>query len=583
MHRYLCGIAVAAAFALPAQAADMPLKAPPPAAPAWTGFYLGLGIGFRGTVDDPTVTSGTETVAGTPPFDIFGNCLPTAMTAYAGACSSGEPMDGTAFRVAPFWGYNLQIAPRWVVGVEGDWGWANQKTSLSGMIYPAPGPGSEYPWTGNPNDTFAVRTTWDASARARVGFLVNPSVMLYGTGGAAWMHIESTSTCDTATYMRLIGFCSAGQLSPSIITDATTKLGWTAGAGVEARIWSHWLARAEYRYADFGAVHNIDTRTSTSSPTFTDVFSYDLRLRTHTVTFGIAYLFGDAPTLPGAPILRAPIDQAPAADVSWTGLYLGVGAGLRADQSRGTVTSDTDIIGGAPINRLAGFFGCADVPCTLGEPFNGFSAKIAPYFGYDWQIARQWVAGVEGDWAWADHTTTLTGMIYPMQIPNSLGNAYFTGNVNDNFSIRTTWDASARGRLGYLVTPTMLLYATGGAAWLHVESTSTCNTISSQNSQCPAGFIDRADIADSTTKLGWTVGGGFEAALGGRWFARAEYRYSDYGTISNTDTRNCIAAICATIGGESTIIGYDVKVRTHTALLGLAYKFNWDRPITARD
>jgi opacity protein-like surface antigen len=29
----------------------------------------------------------------------------------------------------------------------------------------------------------------------------------------------------------------------------------------------------------------------------------------------------------------------------------------------------------------------------------------------------------------------------------------------------------------------------------------------------------------------------FEAALWSDWIARAEYRYSDFGTITNTDTR----------------------------------------------
>ena len=33
--------------------------------------------------------------------------------------------------------------------------------------------------------------------RARIGYLVNPSFVINGAAGPAWMHIEQTSTCDS--------------------------------------------------------------------------------------------------------------------------------------------------------------------------------------------------------------------------------------------------------------------------------------------------------------------------------------------------------------------------------------------------
>jgi outer membrane immunogenic protein len=82
---------------------------------------------------------------------------------------------------------------------------------------------------------------------------------------------------------------------------------------------------------------------------------------------------------------------------------------------------------------------------------------------------------------------------------------------------------------------------------------------------CAPGSLSPATITDSTNNLGWTIGGGFEAALWPNWIARAEYRYSDFGTITNTDTR--------TNGGGvppaplSLIVTYDLT-------FALAYKFN---------
>jgi outer membrane immunogenic protein len=61
---------------------------------------------------------------------------------------------------------------------------------------------------------------------------------------------------------------------------------------------SHWIVRGEYRYADFGTVTNTDTRfcpagvCTGAGPSVTQVASYDLDPKTHTVTFGLAYKFG---------------------------------------------------------------------------------------------------------------------------------------------------------------------------------------------------------------------------------------------------------------------------------------------------
>jgi len=146
---------------------------------------------------------------------------------------------------------------QWVLGLEGDVGWANGKTTLKGLDYPM----SILPtFGGAAGDTFAAKTTWDASVRARAGWLFNPSVLLYATGGPAWMHVESTSTCDTAAAADRI--CRPGVYAPSVITDSVNKIGWTLGGGIEAMLNPNWPVRAEYRYADFGTISNTDTRVS---------------------------------------------------------------------------------------------------------------------------------------------------------------------------------------------------------------------------------------------------------------------------------------------------------------------------------
>jgi opacity protein-like surface antigen len=65
--------------------------------------------------------------------------------------------------------------------------------------------------------------------------------------------------------------------------------------------------------------------------------------------------------------------------------------------------------------------------------------------------------------------------------------------------------------------------------------------------------IDHQDRLDA--------GGGIEAMLWSNWLARIEYRYSDYGTFSYT-LFSGVDAIAA-----------ETKLHTHTALVGVAYRF----------
>jgi outer membrane immunogenic protein len=287
MKKLAIAVAVAGLIGTSAFAADLPLKAPPPPpAPvySWTGFYIGGSLGGRWTDIDGSVTS---ELLGTPP-----------VSQLSGAPSNH--FNSTAFRGGGFAGWNWQLSGPWVVGFEADAGWADNTTSRNGSPFPVdlligtptfPGP---FPFAGS----FSVRTTWDASARARAGWLVTPNILLFATGGAAWLHLETTSDCSTVSAP--IATCASGNffngtLGPIVIGDSTTRTGWTVGAGIEALLGRNWLVRGEYRYADFGTASFTDVRTCTgcSQPSEANplVVSSALRVVTHTATVGLAYKF----------------------------------------------------------------------------------------------------------------------------------------------------------------------------------------------------------------------------------------------------------------------------------------------------
>jgi outer membrane immunogenic protein len=237
-------------------AADTPVKAPVykavPAyvAPSWTGFYVGGSLGARWSNTDSTTIS----IGGAAPAAPAGN---PATSTY----------NSTAFRYGGYLGYNWQFAPKWVTGIEADFAAGNAEASVARL------PGAA---AVNSGDQSVSRQKWDAGLRLRLGMLVRPDTLIYATGGAAWQRFESSSTCSTASCV----------VAPFVGTfdNATTRTGWSIGAGAEVMIQKNWLVRAEYRYADFGT-----WRTSSNSGAALTIA--DNKLVTHTAFAGLAYKF----------------------------------------------------------------------------------------------------------------------------------------------------------------------------------------------------------------------------------------------------------------------------------------------------
>lgn len=234
---------------------------------------------------------------------------------------------------------------------------------------------------------------------------------------------------------------------------------------------------------------------------------------------------------------------------SWTGVYAGVSVGARwADNDWRT----SDI---SP-NFGAGVF----VPTAgTGGAMDSVAARIGGYLGVNWQFAPSWVAGVEGDFGWADNTKRASAL------PGTAGLFFGIPLVGlPSGSVKETWDGSVRARLGYLVAPSTLVYGSGGVAWQRFELNASC-TIVPGNPFC---FGSPHDETYASTRVGWTVGGGIEHMIGGRWLVRADYRYADFGTW----TQPFFVAGGVGVGFDDRFTAH-VTTRTHTATVGVAYKF----------
>ena len=81
--------------------------------------------------------------------------------------------------------------------------------------------------------------------------------------------------------------------TPFDFTGKETRIGWTAGAGIEWAFWDNWSAKIEYDFYDFGE-HRVTLVDSLGN---FDPAPADINQQIHTVKFGINYRFnfGKAP------------------------------------------------------------------------------------------------------------------------------------------------------------------------------------------------------------------------------------------------------------------------------------------------
>jgi outer membrane immunogenic protein len=221
-----------------------------------------------------------------------------------------------------------------------------------------------------------------------------------------------------------------------------------------------------------------------------------------------AMVFG-ALTAPACAADMPPYSKAPAPVFNWTGFYFGGDMG---------VASTTDNAEWNPISASAIPFGVMQVSGGTG----GASFAGGGLGGYNWQFANAWVAGIEADWT---GMKAGAGLTQPW-----LANA--GGVVPGGFTTLSSeleWTASIRGRLGYLIRPSFLTYATVGIAWGNFEyrANSSNNLI---------GYATGAVF--SNTETGWVAGVGFEWAPFTSFglLLRVEYLNYGFGGAQTTST-----------------------------------------------
>lgn len=237
----------ASGAAISAHAADVPAAA---AIDPWTGFYLGAQGGYlQGTGSD------TDTCV-----FVSGEGQVTCYGSDDGFDFGDNDMSGVT--LGGYVGFNYRI-DQVVLGLEGDWNWDN-----------ADGNGSNSVFSSTPFGLGSTGLNWDASVRARLGFVIDERALLYVTGGPSWIAAEIDNT-----------LCPKG-LPGQQCGDDSTEFGWQLGGGAEFMMTDHLSLKAEYLHGWYGDADM--TIWSVSGVDY--VLKQDLQ--TNVVRAGIAYHFG---------------------------------------------------------------------------------------------------------------------------------------------------------------------------------------------------------------------------------------------------------------------------------------------------
>jgi iron complex outermembrane receptor protein len=247
----------------PLTIAPMVFKAPVRTAWTWAGFYLG------GTVGYGWGKSNTDTA-----FSDIANTSPLLAT------SRSNRLDGAIGGAQA--GYNW-VAGNLIAGVEADLNYSGQRAGLASTC---PGEVCNPALVGVVADPSvqavfeqSQKLEWFTTLRGRLGAVVTPDAIAYVTGGLVVGEVMTAGT--------VFGFDGDGNPVNTIVSSHNTKAGWTAGGGLEARLFGNWTGKLEYLYLDLGSI----TTVPTPAPGATVAAVFNSRVTDNVVRLGVNYKF----------------------------------------------------------------------------------------------------------------------------------------------------------------------------------------------------------------------------------------------------------------------------------------------------
>jgi len=249
---------------------------------AWTGCYAGVEAGVATSKSGWAYTNSN-------PYSATGNTDPQVVP--------GANFSDNRGIVGLQAGCNRAIADSWIIGVEGSWftNPMNHQTNNNFIPFPQ---NPEF----NYRETVTTNIKSIYSLTGRLGLAATPDWLLYAKGGFAFGRIDTAGRVSPAFDPPIFDFDTTGW-----------HTGWTAGAGVEYRLFRNVTVGAEYAYYSFGNTGHSGFVSATDNVGGVSVPSNPVNHRVNadvqTVMARVNFGFGDVPDAaadPYAAYLKAP-------------------------------------------------------------------------------------------------------------------------------------------------------------------------------------------------------------------------------------------------------------------------------------
>lgn len=544
-----------------------PDDAPAPA--LWQGLYAGLNAGYTwdprpsvSTLSLPASTAFDDALIGAKSYP-----YPAYWEASARGVNGKSLAAGGGFFGGGQIGYNLQL-DRLVLGLETDMQGANTRARhVLNSYNPAGFLGSYLVDYARTSIYHTKSVDWLGTTRGRIGYLVTPTLLGYATGGVAYGGARASSVAlqgwggqGPATILQAPG--GSGQYSG-------TRVGWTIGAGLEWMFAPNASLKAEYLHYDLGSQNyaisplaTIDQPDGLSNVLSVNAFT---QFRGDIARMGLNYHFGGA----------KPAEQPSTPPAAFTsGFYAGLNVGYGWDASP-TVSSrarslqnTVDQILGSDLGSVAALTATGNLKANANGAVGGGQA------GYNYVLDR-FVGGVELDMQGASqHGQGGVTAIAPF-----VSGGAPLGTTGTSVAIEKTldWFGTVRARVGYLVTPSILAFATGGFAYGGMTLQNRIGHTTAVPPFLGVFYQSMSSVGHvSTTRVGWTLGGGIEWKFSPDMSLKAEYLYYDLGQANATGA--ILDATTPVFGTPSmfNVAGVTASTRFNGQIARVGFNYHFD-------
>ncbi len=223
----------------------------------WDGVYAGLNVGYAWNTAAAISMAGAPVAVG-PGVNRSGNFVGTSALAATGQVVPAANGYVGGAQV----GYNALMG-RLALGAEADFDGAGVRgrASTTGAATATTTAGGSDPVLSAAEAEKGV--DWLATLRARAGYLATPGLLAYGTAGLAIGGVNA----QTILNQQWAGTVGSTFITSGAVGDyAGTRVGWTAGAGLEWMLTSDFSLKAEYLYYDLGSAQYLTSALASGFP-----------------------------------------------------------------------------------------------------------------------------------------------------------------------------------------------------------------------------------------------------------------------------------------------------------------------------